>query len=173
MKKSCLLPAILALGALPAIAADQPAKTTALYHELHARQNADAKISLDVAAVRPIAPDVGFSELKFFHVITWDKRANRFGGSLVAVVPAVDAEKLVNRYGIYLDGYKPRKYGPETKKLTGTLRVTDHAHIYLDVSGTAKAVIGEREIPPRLWLHPPGGEDRGFGMPGDRRSLNR
>jgi hypothetical protein len=66
-----LLPFTLALVAACTIASaeDEPSKYTALFYDLHNREYSEASIDLDVASVRPIAPDAGFEALKFFNVI--------------------------------------------------------------------------------------------------------
>ncbi len=158
--KNRLLPFLPLLGAallLPGglAAEDSPSKQCALYYELHTRDHDDKSVSLDVAAVRPIPLDLGIEELKFFHVVTWDKRNDRFGGALVAAVPSAEAEKFVDRYGIYPEGGKPLRYGPKTRRLSGILRVDEASRMLLDVEGGAETLLEDRELPPRLWADAP------------------
>lgn len=121
-----------------------PSKETALYLRLHATELVEKTVKVDVIAVRPAKAQPLAETYKIFHIMTQDTRNERFGGEIIAVVPKVQAEEFVKRYGVYAE--HPRR-DPRTKSLSAILRTTKRNAVYLDLDGTAAAAVGELLLP--------------------------
>jgi len=146
MKALYILPLVLLAAASPLLQASD-SKRTAEYILATPTDFEGKQVSLDVAFVKPVHWKSPVPELAFFHAVTLDRRDHKPGGHILIAVPAADAGKIAQRYGLDWEGRN------ESNTLTGTLVAAPgraagmHRRVWLiDTDGKAIELIKAKKL---------------------------
>ena len=140
-----LLPLLIAAVLLIPVTADakRPSKNTVLYIRANADELINTEVTVDVSWMQEfrgaLAPKVpGYTAIR---VHTWDDNQNIIGGAIGLLVPEAEAKALLKKFPTVPDVKQVLPRSPETSPLKATLREGRTGNLYLDLDGTAGAVV--------------------------------